>query len=66
MQGTFEIISLSGSYVSSGTTSGNYRRIGTINILLATPRGEVFGGKVEGSLIAATPVQVIINPSSLI
>lgn len=57
MQGRFEILRLAGSYTFSET--GGIRRInGMLNISLAKPNGNVFGGAVVGALIAAEPIQV--------
>lgn len=57
MQGRFEIICLSGSYLL--TDSGGARnRSGGLSVSLASPDGRVIGGGVGGILIAASPVQV--------
>lgn len=57
MQGCFEVLSLSGSYtfVADGDA---HRKKGTLSVSLAEPNGRVFGGVLEGSLIAAGPIQV--------
>lgn len=57
MQGRFEIISLTGSYTAGGIAGGR-RKTGMLSVSLANPDGRVFGGGVEGSLIAAGPIQV--------
>lgn len=59
MQGRFEILSLSGSFVF-GEMSGTNKKNGMLSISLAKPDGRVFGGGVAGSLIAAGPTQVRI------
>ena len=58
MQGRFEILCLSGSYLL--TDSGGSRSIsGGLSISLSSPDGRVIGGGVGGLLRAASPVQVI-------
>ncbi|KEH29901.1 AT-hook DNA-binding family protein, putative [Medicago truncatula] len=56
-EGHFEILSLSGSCTF---TTGAQRKIGMLSVSLAKPNGEVFGGGVENTLIAATPTQLIL------
>ena len=59
LQGHFQILSLSGSCTfTSGAAGGAERKIGMLTVSLAKPDGVVFGGGVESSLIAATPIQV--------
>ncbi|KAK1369907.1 hypothetical protein POM88_035999 [Heracleum sosnowskyi] len=59
-QGCFEILSLSGSFLQSG--SGAQRSItGGLSVSLAQPDGSVFGGGVAGPLIAASDVQIIVG-----
>lgn len=56
MQGRFEIISLSGSFMrseSNGSSGPN-----GLSVSLAGADGRVLGGGVAGMLMAATPVQV--------
>lgn len=60
LQGRFEIISLSGSFLLS-ESNGNRSRSGGLSISLAGPDGKVLGGGVAGMLTAASPVQVQIN-----
>ncbi|KAK4286379.1 hypothetical protein QN277_002940 [Acacia crassicarpa] len=55
-EGLFEILSLTGSY-----TVGTRCRSGTFTVSLAKPDGRVFGGGVEGPLIAAAPIQLIVG-----
>lgn len=57
MQGRFEILSLSGSYLLSDS-DGLSSRAGGISVSLAGPDGRVLGGGVAGPLTAASPVQV--------
>lgn len=60
VQGRFEIICLSGSYlVTDG--DGSRTRSGGLSVSLASPDGRVIGGGVGGMLIAASPVQVILS-----
>lgn len=57
MQGRFEIISLSGSFLLA--EDGDTRsRTGGLSVALAGSDGRVLGGCVAGMLMAATPVQV--------
>ncbi|XP_059299235.1 AT-hook motif nuclear-localized protein 8-like [Lycium ferocissimum] len=53
-EGRFEIISLSGSFLHSTRTS-------SLSVSLAGSDGRVLGGGVAGTLMAATPVQVIVG-----
>ncbi|KAK3041601.1 hypothetical protein RJ639_000735 [Escallonia herrerae] len=57
LQGRFEIISLSGSFLLS-ESNGNRSRTGGLSVSLAGSDGRVLGGGVAGMLLAATPVQV--------
>lgn len=57
LQGVFEILSLSGSFVptENGLTKS---RSGRMSVSLAGPNGRVFGGALAGLLVAAGSVQV--------
>lgn len=57
MQGRFEILTLSGSFVIS-ESGGQRSRAGGLAVSLAGPDGRVLGGGVAGLLTAAAPVQV--------
>lgn len=57
MQGRFEIISLSGSFMLT-ENDGTRSRSGGLSVSLAGSDGRVLGGGVAGMLMAATPVQV--------
>lgn len=59
MQGRFEILCLSGSYLVA-ETGGPRTRTGGISISVCSPDGHVIGGAIGGRLIAATPVQVLV------
>ncbi|XP_058759371.1 AT-hook motif nuclear-localized protein 9-like [Vicia villosa] len=60
-EGHFQILSLTGSCTfTSGGAGGAERKIGTLSVSLAKSDGTVFGGGVESSLIAATPIQLIL------
>jgi len=59
LQGRFEILSLSGSFMPADN-QGAKSRSGGMSVSLASPDGRVVGGGVAGVLIAATPVQVSI------
>ena len=59
LQGRFEILSLSGSFMP--TDSGGTRsRSGGMSVSLASPDGRVVGGGVAGLLVAASPVQACL------
>ncbi|KAL4301920.1 hypothetical protein GQ457_10G008300 [Hibiscus cannabinus] len=60
-EGRFEILTLTGSSVVSGEL-GTRRKTGLLSVSLANPHGRVFGGSVEGPLIAAGPgpIQLIV------
>lgn len=57
LQGRFEIISLSGSFLLT-ETDGTRSRTGGLSVALAGSDGRVLGGGVGGMLMAATPIQV--------
>lgn len=57
IQGRFEILSLSGSFLLSGN-GGQQSRTGGLSVALSDPDGRVLGGGVAGLLTAASPVQV--------
>jgi len=57
MQGSFEILSLAGSYLLS-ESGGMSSRTGGLSVSLSGPDGRVLGGAVAGPLTAASPVQV--------
>lgn len=59
VQGRFEILSLSGSFLLS-ESSGQRSRTGGLSVSLSGPDGRVLGGSVAGLLTAATPVQVCL------
>ncbi|KAK8967445.1 hypothetical protein KSP40_PGU019640 [Platanthera guangdongensis] len=59
-EGRFEILCLSGSYLTSDE-GGSRGRSGGLSISLSSPDGRVIGGGVGGLLIAASPVQVIVG-----
>ena len=60
VQGRFEIISLSGSFLLA--EDGDTRsRTGGLSVALAGSDGRVLGGCVAGQLTAATPVQVLFS-----
>lgn len=60
LQGLFEILSLSGSFMPNESGGGTRSRSGGMSVSLASPDGRVVGGGVAGLLVAASPVQVII------
>ncbi len=60
MQGRYEILSLSGSYLLQDTGGGGRLRTGGLSVSLAGTDGRVIGGGVAGLLVAASPIQVAI------
>lgn len=58
-EGCFEVVSLSGSYTFVADGDAHHKK-GTLSVSLAEPDGRVFGGVLEGSLIAAGPIQLIV------
>ncbi|XP_074573369.1 AT-hook motif nuclear-localized protein 1-like [Curcuma longa] len=59
-EGRFEILSLSGSFTL--TEIGGIRsRTGGISVSLAGPDGRVIGGGIAGTLLAASPIQVVVG-----
>ncbi|KAJ0615128.1 putative AT-hook motif nuclear-localized protein [Helianthus annuus] len=61
-KGRFEIISLSGSFLLTDSDGNQSSRSSGLSVFLAGSDGRVFDGGVAGSLVAATPVQVIYVP----
>lgn len=57
LQGRFEILTLSGSYLLS-ESGGQRSRTGGLSVSLAGSDGRILGGGVAGLLIAASPIQV--------
>ncbi|GKV53506.1 hypothetical protein SLEP1_g60027, partial [Rubroshorea leprosula] len=60
MQGRFEILSLSGSFMLT-EVGGQRSRTGGLSVSLSGPDGRVLGGGVAGLLTAASPVQVVVG-----
>ncbi|XP_074319600.1 AT-hook motif nuclear-localized protein 1-like [Silene latifolia] len=59
-EGRFDIISLSGSFITfNDGVPGT--RTGGVSVFLVGPDGRVLGGILAGLLIAATPVQVLLG-----
>lgn len=59
MQGRFEILSLSGSFMVT-EVGGQRSRTGGLSVSLSGPDGRVLGGNVSGLLTAASAVQVYL------
>ncbi|KAJ4910031.1 AT-hook motif nuclear-localized protein 4 [Raphanus sativus] len=59
-EGHFEILSLTGSFITS-ETGGIRSRAGGMSVSLSGPDGCVFGGALAGLFIAAGPVQVMVG-----
>ena len=60
LQGHFEILSLTGSFMPSdnGVTKS---RSGGMSVSLSGPDGQVMGGGLAGMLVAAGPIQVSLE-----
>uniref|UniRef100_A0A7I4ALV2 AT-hook motif nuclear-localized protein n=3 Tax=Physcomitrium patens TaxID=3218 RepID=A0A7I4ALV2_PHYPA len=56
-EGRYEILSLSGSYLPTDGEDGEKQRTGSVSVSLAGSDGRVFGGRVAGVLMAASPIQ---------
>ncbi|RWR82687.1 AT-hook motif nuclear-localized protein 10-like protein [Cinnamomum micranthum f. kanehirae] len=65
VQGRFEILTLSGSYLLS-ESGGQRSRTGGLSVSLAGSDGRILGGGVAGLLIAASPIQVVIGSFDLV
>ncbi|GFZ01223.1 AT-hook motif nuclear-localized protein 1 [Actinidia rufa] len=59
-EGRFEILSLTGSFMPA-ESGGIRNRTGGMSVSLASPDGRVMGGGVAGSLVAASPVQIVVG-----
>lgn len=59
LQGRYEILSLSGSFLLS-ENGGQRSRTGGLSVSLSGTDGRVLGGGVAGLLTAASPVQVLL------
>ncbi|XP_071730597.1 AT-hook motif nuclear-localized protein 10-like [Rutidosis leptorrhynchoides] len=60
-EGRFELISLSGSFMVADIDGNHSSRSSGLSVSLAGSDGRVLGGGVAGSLVAASPVQVIVG-----
>ncbi|MFS7923451.1 putative AT-hook motif nuclear-localized protein [Helianthus anomalus] len=60
-EGWFEIISLSGSFMLADSDGNHSSRSSGLSVSLAGSYGRVLGGGVVGSLVAATPIQVVVG-----
>jgi hypothetical protein len=64
LQGHFDILSLSGSFLLA--EDGDTRsRTGGLSVALAGSDGRIVGGCVAGMLMAATPVQVLYSSMAI-
>ncbi|KAK2433808.1 hypothetical protein P8452_31082 [Trifolium repens] len=61
-EGHFEILSLRGSctFTSAAVAGGAHRKISMLSVSLAKSDGTIFGGSIENSMIAATPIPLIM------
>ncbi|KAG4385399.1 hypothetical protein GLYMA_12G084400v4 [Glycine max] len=60
LEGTFEILSLSGACTYTSSPSGLVRKTGSLSVSLARTDGRVFGGVLESALVAACPIQLVM------
>ncbi|KAK4415934.1 AT-hook motif nuclear-localized protein 8 [Sesamum alatum] len=58
-EGRRDILNLSGYYASHDLNAPQ-DPVGRLNLIIAGPEGSAIGGTVEGTMIAATPVQVMV------
>ncbi|KAG4974356.1 hypothetical protein JHK87_031177 [Glycine soja] len=59
LEGTFEILSLSGAFTYANSPTGPVSKTGSLSISLARTDGRVFGGILESALVAACPIQEV-------
>lgn len=62
MQGVYDIIAMSGSFLNT-ESNGTVTRTGNLNVSLAGPDFKIVGGCVGGMLVAGSPVQVTYSVS---
>lgn len=60
-EGRFEIISLAGSFLLADSNGNHSNKSSGLSVSLAGSDGRVLGGGVAGSLVAATPIQVVVG-----
>ncbi|RZB80347.1 AT-hook motif nuclear-localized protein 11-like [Glycine soja] len=60
LEGTFEILSLSGAFTYANSPTGPVSKTGSLSISLARTDGRVFGGILESALVAACPIQLVM------
>lgn len=58
IQGSFEIMALTGGFFPQKSVGGTLIRSGRMNISFANSDGLFLGGRLAGILVAASPVQV--------
>ncbi|KAL4323189.1 hypothetical protein GQ457_11G008020 [Hibiscus cannabinus] len=59
-EGRFEILCLTGSFTFSDN-GGAMNRTGGLSVSLAGPDGRVIGGGLAGTLLAASPIQIVVG-----
>ncbi|GMJ12064.1 hypothetical protein HRI_004875600 [Hibiscus trionum] len=59
-EGRFEILTLTGSF-TFGDNGGAKNRTGGLSVSLAGPDGRVIGGGLAGTLLAASPIQIVVG-----
>ncbi|KAL9296833.1 hypothetical protein ACSQ67_022729 [Phaseolus vulgaris] len=60
LEGTYEILSLSGTSTFTCGINGPVRTIGSLRISMAKSDGNVFGGTLESALVAGCPIQLVM------
>ncbi|KAK6787025.1 hypothetical protein RDI58_015550 [Solanum bulbocastanum] len=59
-EGRYDILTFTGSFVHSET--GGMRNLsGAMSVSLISPEGRVIGGQIDGQLVAASPVQIVVG-----
>ncbi|CAJ2654593.1 unnamed protein product [Trifolium pratense] len=61
-EGQFDILSLRGSctFTTGAAAGGTQRKISMLSVSLSKSDGRIFGGVIENSMIAATPIPLIM------
>uniref|UniRef100_M1BHE1 AT-hook motif nuclear-localized protein n=1 Tax=Solanum tuberosum TaxID=4113 RepID=M1BHE1_SOLTU len=59
-EGRYDLLTFAGSFVHSET--GGMRNLsGGMSVSLISPEGRVIGGRIDGQLVAASPVQILVG-----
>ncbi|KAH0662329.1 hypothetical protein KY284_027260 [Solanum tuberosum] len=62
-EGRYDLLTLAGSFVHS-ETGGTRNLSGGMSVSLISPEGRVIGGRIDGQLVAASPVQWVAPTDS--